>query len=98
MEPTKEQKAEHTPGPWKVAEWSCNAPTTVMAGSVVIAETAGCGRHSDECLADARLIAAAPELYEFVQEVAGDGLDRVSPGLKAKAKVIISAITKAGAQ
>jgi len=35
-----------------------------MAGEIVVAECSGFGRHSDESLADARLIAAAPKLLE----------------------------------
>lgn len=60
--------ASHTPGPWEACEWSCHARTTIKSATgIVVAETNGLGRHSDECLADARLIAIAPELLEFAK-------------------------------
>lgn len=61
--------SQHTPGPWKAASWQCHAETSVMAGSQQVAECSGLGRHSDDCLADARLIAAAPELLEAAQRL-----------------------------
>lgn len=68
-----------TPGPWEAKNWSCHAPTTVMAADrTVIAECAGLGRDADECIADARLIAAAPEPLEalqFVMSAHGEQLD-----------------------
>lgn len=52
---------QHTPGPWQAIKWTCNAPTTVLVDDFteftkkrVVAE---CSK-----TADARLIAAAPEL------------------------------------
>src|SRR4051794_36952820 len=66
-------KAAHTPGPWRAVEWSCHAPTTISARrgteNVIIAECHGHGRHSDESLADACLIAAAPELLETLEDL-----------------------------
>lgn len=65
--------AQHTPGPWHAQHWACHAPTTVGAINpdtgefAPIAECTGHGRPSDECLADARLIAAAPELLDALQ-------------------------------
>ncbi len=56
--------AKHTPGPWQAVAWMCHAPTTVRAGNVTIAECGGQGRLVVDCEADARLIAAAPELLE----------------------------------
>ena len=57
--------AQHTPGPWEAIEWKCRAATSVVVvrdGQMVqIAECSGFGRMSDECIADASLIAAAPE-------------------------------------
>lgn len=53
-----------TPGPWTAQEWSCHAPTTVKAGDLVVAECSGHGRNAEESIADAQLIAAAPNLLE----------------------------------
>lgn len=59
--------AKHTPGPWRAEEWRCHAATTVLVdddtcltGKRVIAEC--------ETEEDAHLIAAAPELLDFVAE------------------------------
>jgi len=61
----------HTPGPWKAIEWATNARTTVVSdarvGRIVVAECSGQGRHTNESLADAQLIAAAPELLDALQ-------------------------------
>lgn len=58
--------AQHTPGPWKAIPWQCHAATSVVVerdGTVIqVAECSGFGRMSDESIADARLIAAAPDL------------------------------------
>lgn len=59
----------HTPGPWQAVEWSCHAATTIKAGDIVIAECSGAGRYINESLADARLIAAAPDLLAFAQSL-----------------------------
>lgn len=69
-------ESTYTPGPWKAIEWNTHAATTVAQdkigshGFVVICECSGHGRHSKESLADARLIAAAPELFEVLEELA----------------------------
>ena len=56
---------KHTPGPWNAKEYVCHAATTIIAADgTPIAETTGFGRMADDCLADACLIAAAPELME----------------------------------
>ena len=64
---------KHTPGPWR-AEISCDetgAPQKCWwisaKGDVDIGETSG-EKRSDEEAANARLIAAAPELYEALKE------------------------------
>lgn len=54
----------HTPGPWAAVEWERHAPTTIVRDvegrRTVIAEVEG--GDSAEVLANARLIAAAPDL------------------------------------
>lgn len=71
------QSAMHTPGPWQAIDWECHAATTIVqdyyGSRTVIAECSGHGRDTRDCLADARLIAAAPELLAAVQLVANLG-------------------------
>jgi hypothetical protein len=61
---------KHTPGPWKAVEWRCHAKTTVKAGEVVVAECSGQGRYASESIADAALIAAAPDLLDALEKIA----------------------------
>ena len=65
--------SKHTPGPWE-AERSCDmtgAPLRAWwisaKGDIDIAETSG-EKWPEEEAANARLIAAAPELYEALKE------------------------------
>ena len=65
MEATKEKHATHTPGPWyahgtKVSTWETQDEID-FHGDEVIAETG--------YSANARLIAAAPEMYEVLSEL-----------------------------
>jgi hypothetical protein len=71
-------EAQHTPGPWQAIKWSSHAQTTVVTApwaavirlgkhfksGAVIAECQGArsGYLDDEAEANARLIAAAPEM------------------------------------
>jgi len=76
---TTDSRAEcsHTPAPWQVRAWSCHAPTTVGIESTdrpgwfdVVAECSGVGaRFTREQDANARLIAAAPELLQALKEM-----------------------------
>ena len=64
--------AQHTPGPWRVEVWNYHVlyehvPTIVAAQDIVAEATSLCGMDSDredERAANARLIAAAPEMLE----------------------------------
>lgn len=47
----------------------------------------------DEDRANARLIAAAPELMDYVLSCAGDRDDCVSPGMKKRARDLLARIT-----
>ena len=63
--------ANHTPGPWTAIEWTCHANTTVVTGEaehrVVIADCfSTSGYKDDEAEANARLIAAAPEMADLI--------------------------------
>lgn len=72
---------KHTPGPWVAKEFTCLAATTIIAeDGTPIADTTGFGRRADDCLADARLIAAAPDLLEYVQMVANLPTDAETDG------------------
>lgn len=88
----------HTPGPWEAREWSIHAPTSV--GTVVngqfqlVAECSGTGARDLQTeieSANARLIAAAPEMLEAL-EGALDVLSAVMPGSH---RTIRAAIAKA---
>lgn len=59
--------SRHTPGPWRIVEKSDDERLSIEAGDMFIART-------DPCMAqeaNARLIAAAPDLLEALQEVLG---------------------------
>ncbi len=68
--------SEHTPGPWQIVENSgtVRRPCTIVGNSgAIVCETywdALLEEHDNECGANARLIAAAPELLEVVRELA----------------------------
>lgn len=64
------QKAGHTPGPWGVAYLDSNGQAVVKAEHI---EIATCWHHCVESIekemhANARLIAAAPDLLEALRE------------------------------
>ena len=73
--------ARHTPGPWIAREWRHHSPTTIVRevnGEVVpIADCDGVGSGylmDPETLANARLIAAAPELLEALRALSEAGI------------------------
>lgn len=63
--------ATFTPGPWRSVAWNNHAATTIVADNgpirVVIAECSGNGQYCDDRLADAQLIAAAPDLLRALR-------------------------------
>lgn len=70
----------HTPGPWTARAWRGHSPTTVVCETghpdlrpevFVIAEVEGRGDGA-ETLANARLIAAAPDLLALAQQYASE--------------------------
>ena len=70
----------HTPGMWHAQHWSCHAATTVgttdaEGNFVEIAECAVPGLSTDQRIANARLIAAAPDLLDALRDFvsAADG-------------------------
>ena len=88
--------ATHTPGPWNVREWTCHARTTVFVPDPshfsnlrVVAECV------DE--ADARLVAAAPDLLAALREIEAVVLRRgyTQRGAAEMADLAAAAIAKA---
>ena len=94
------EKVKHTPGPWAWSDGSSpprhqyGDGSWLQSQSGMVLDYAGCGSH--ECKvthADARLIAAAPELLEAMQEIvcAADcnGWEELDP-LLSKARAAIA--------
>lgn len=66
--------SKHTPGPWRVVQDPTNLSLQVYGQTLALFE---CWRRSDEQteLANARLVAAAPDLLEALQRLIATGLD-----------------------
>lgn len=82
--------ATHTPGPWTARKWSCHAETTVtvddldcVTGKRTIADC--------ESEADAKLIAAAPELLSALRAIVKSLSDQDDEGLIEHAQQMIDA-------
>lgn len=89
--------SKHTPGPWKVDKYidSGKPSLSVSAnGSEVAQASSWAGDGADEAGANARLIAAAPELLEACRE-AKEVLDDLPCGAAEALKKIDAAISKA---
>ena len=91
-------KAEHTPGPWRVAYLDCNRQSVVMGEHI---EIATCWHHSvgsieKEMHANARLIAAAPDLLEALNAV--EGAYQCGADLNTVMDQVKSAIAKANGE
>lgn len=67
-------KAQHTPGPWNVSEIEsgCFIASETESGDVARVYM-GSGKFTAEYKANARLIAAAPLMYEFISKLANGG-------------------------
>ena len=83
-----EQKAAHTPGPWKFGkeltarsgEWLVSFNAGSKGRGIAIAETrAGSGNEE----ANARLIAASPTMYDYLVERAQSGDARAASIVEA---------------
>lgn len=87
-------KAMHTPGPWVAGRKHLRGlEHRVYAGQILIADCDGHQGYT-RALADARLIAAAPDLLEVLQAIINDGLHcDVVPHLHAKARAAIAKAT-----
>lgn len=64
--------SQHTPGPWTVES---DQTTVSMGGQCVIVAPAPDTASREECIANARLIAAAPELYRALRELIAEADD-----------------------
>jgi hypothetical protein len=82
-------ETKHTPGPWRYQENSDAYTHIVRAGTDDY--ICGCGQGSDgTCEANARLIAAAPELLEALEEfVASRGASTDFARAYVKAEAVI---------
>ena len=65
MEATKEKHATHTPGPWKVSSHQ----TQIHSERYGLVATLEEFTEKSTTHANARLIAAAPEMFEVLQEI-----------------------------
>lgn len=92
-------RIETSPAPWGIV---CmlgggNVPRLFPDGTYTVTSAFQRDRHEVATvhgLGNARLIAAAPDLLAFVRECATDDLDRVSGGMKAKARELLTSATK----
>lgn len=89
----------HTPGPWtyfykhKYDEWHVSVP---ISGSSMRFGIFDDGIHSENPEADARLIAAAPEMLEALELVVGSlSFDREDDASKEVMRRVDAAISKA---
>lgn len=86
---------QHTPAPWKQYQWEDKIYASVRGpdGRCV----ADCGSRSDQIAqANARLIAAAPDLLEALRYIAGlDTSQDASPAQCSAVAVAMDAIAKA---
>ena len=60
---------KHTPGPWEI---SCSNPLKIISNTEyggIVAESSAWWYSTDQAIENARLIAAAPEMYEALIEL-----------------------------
>ena len=55
-----------TPGPWNAPDGGNLSGAVVAKDGEMVCDPSGAGRYEDEMDANARLIAAAPEMYELL--------------------------------
>lgn len=81
----------HTPGPWKVSAHGYDSP--YLSKAFIEAEIGGCiaGLWAGDC-ADAKLIAAAPDLLSVAQFIVQATTGNIPPGIVQAAR---DAIVKA---
>lgn len=84
---------QYTPGPWRIGTPPPNGEQTIGTLNGLMVAVATTGAEMEETKANARLIAAAPELLEALQSVLENCLD--SEGLCAAHAKARAAIAKA---
>jgi len=83
---------KHTPGPWHVRNGNTIGDATQDIASLSIMSVVNMKK--DERIANARLIAAAPELLDVLKEIISDGVHcDVVPHLHYKARAAIAKAT-----
>ena len=63
--------AEHTPGPWEVRTTPGSPEDPCQVGTGMVYTADACGPSLEERDANAHLIAAAPEMLEALERIAG---------------------------
>jgi hypothetical protein len=92
-------ETKHTPGPWEAERLPQDAGSNVRPWVGRLSEykfaALTCGETQDEAVANARLIAAAPDMYEALKAVASlKGWDEREP-VSATGRQVLAAIAKA---
>ena len=102
MSTKTQESAGHTPGPWRVVHHNDDTNRVVVFG---ICEVWSTSRGTEAKLANARLIAAAPELLEalkladeWLDELIAEHSVRLTELGRSKRDLIRAAITKATGQ
>lgn len=62
-------KDKFTPGPWNAPEWGDLNGAVVAKDGQMVCDPSGAGRYEDEMDANARLIAAAPEMHKLLRRI-----------------------------
>ena len=90
-----DSSTKHTPGPWVVKEYD---DMLVTGQGGIIAGMRSAGRSMNVARANARLIAAAPDLLEALQEVFDtwfekpSNIEKIEPSWVVKARTAIDAL------
>lgn len=89
-----DEKPTHTPGPWYVAVGNIDGPciTGILAGPVWVVGNIECPIKNE---ADARLIAAAPEMLAALKQAQNALYFAQNPESRGAAQVVGAAIAKA---
>ena len=97
---SRTEAAQHTPGPWRVESRGGMEGREVRAGATYVVATVNTtGNDEGNRLANARLIAAAPELLAALQDmIAADNMEpRTWPALTSASVACADAFTAARA-
>lgn len=87
-------KTKHTPGPWALVHDSDQQQPTYLIGTYDNPDVARVYDITKEANANARLIAAAPDLLAFAQMIANGGINEAGEAqIESEARALISKIT-----